>query len=126
MFTVQVGERYSLYAADPRWDSMLKLEDTDWAHSTCAEGDKATTLEGLTVRLRPPERCSIAGTVDSCTSPNGQFKVNTSRTQGSDYQITLWRTRDNKMLEAIYTGPLNIHPGMNWSLDSSHFLFTVG
>jgi hypothetical protein len=126
VFTVQVNERYSLYATDPSWETMVKLGDTDQAHSTCAEGDTATTLEGLTIHLRPPERCSIAGTVDSCPSPNGQFKVNTSRTQGSDYQITLWRTSDNKMLEAIYTGPLNIHPGMNWSPDSSHFLFTVG
>jgi hypothetical protein len=125
VFTVQVGERYSLYATDPTWDRMVKLGDTDEEHSTCTDGSAATTLEGLTIHLRQPERCSIAGTVDSCTSPNGQFKVNTSR-KGGDYQVTLWRTSDDKMLEAIYTGPLNIHPGMNWSPDSSHFLFTVG
>ena len=125
VFTVQAGEQYSLYATDPSWETMVKLGDTDRAHSTCAEGNAAITLEGLTVQLRPPERCSVAGTVDSCSSPNGQFKVNTNRT-GDDYQVTLWRTSDNKMLEAIYTGPLNIHPGINWSPDSSHFLFTIG
>jgi serine/threonine protein kinase len=125
VFTVQVGERYSLYATDPGWDTMVKLGDTDQAHSTCAEGSVATTLEGLTVPLRPPERCPVAGTVDSCPSPDGQYKVNTSR-KGGDYQVTLWRISDNKMLEAIYTGPLNIHPGINWSPDSNHFLFTIG
>jgi serine/threonine-protein kinase len=124
VLTVQSEERYSLYATDPNWDRMARLGDTDWEHSTCTESNVATTLGGLTIPLRQPDRCSVAGTVDSCTSPNGQFKVNTNR-KGNGYQVTLWRTTDNKMLEAVYAGPLNIHPGINWSPDSSHFLFTV-
>jgi hypothetical protein len=120
-----MGESYSLYATDPGWDRMVKVGDTDGAHSTCTDGNVVTTLDGTTIRLRPIGHCPVAGTVDSCSSPNGQYKANTNR-KGNDYQVTLWRTRDNKMLEAIYVGPLNIHPGINWSPDSSHFMFTVG
>jgi hypothetical protein len=124
VFTVLVGESFSLYATDPGWDTMVKIGDTDEQHSTCTDGPVAMTLTGTTIPLHPFEHCPIAGTVDSCLSPDGQYKVNTNR-QGNDYQVTLWRTSDNKMLEAIYTGKLNIHPGLNWAPDSSHFMFTV-
>lgn len=124
VFTVQVGEMYTLYSTDPSWDKMVKIGDTDWSHSTCADTNTTMTLDGIALNLRPFDRCPIAGTVDSCTAPNGQFKVNTNHTD-SGYSVTLWRASDNKMLEAYYQGPLNIHPGLNWAPDSSYFLFTV-
>jgi len=124
VFTVQVGDVYSLYSTDPSWDRMVKIGDTDRAHSTCTGDSVATTLDRVTVHLAELDRCPIAGTVDSCLSPDGNYRVNTNR-KGSGYSITLWRVSDNKMLEAVYQGPLNIHPGLNWAPDSSHFLFTV-
>jgi hypothetical protein len=124
VFTVQVGEAYSLYSTDPTWNRMVKLGDTDWSHSTCAGTNVAMALDGTTVNLRELMRCPIAGTVDSCLSPNGEYKVNTNR-KNNGYSITLWRVSDEKMLEATYQGKLNIHPGLNWAPDSSHFLFTV-
>jgi hypothetical protein len=124
VFTVQVGEVYSLYATDPGWDRMVKIGDTDRDHSTCSEGNVATTLDGIAINLRPVDRCAIAGTVGSCLSPDGAYKVNTNR-KGDGYSVTLWRVSDNKMLEAYYQGPLNIHPGINWAPDSSHFMFAV-
>jgi len=124
ILTVRVGESYALYSADPSWDKMVKIGDTDQAHSTCATADVASTPDGTVISLRPLDRCAIAGTVGSCTSPNGQYKANTNR-KGTVYQVTLWRVSDNKMMDATYEGPLNIHPGLNWAPDSSHFLFTV-
>jgi hypothetical protein len=124
VFTVQAGEAYSLYSTDPSWNKMVKIGDTDAAHTTCVEGNVAVALDGTTINLRPLDRCSIAGTVGSCASPNGQYKANTNR-KGNGYQVTLWRVSDGEMLQAVYEGPLNIHPGINWAPDSSHFLFHV-
>lgn len=124
VFTVKVGGDFALYSVGLNWDQMVKIGDTTWENSTCMERNTASTIEGVTVNLHRLDKCPIAGTVDSCASPDGQYKVNTNR-KGNDYQITLWRVSDNKMLSAIYQGPLNIHPGLNWAPDNSHFLFTV-
>jgi serine/threonine protein kinase len=124
VFTVQVGESYALYSTDPNWNKMVKIGDTDGAHSTCTDGNVAVTLDGITVNLRDVVRCQVAGTVGSCLSPNGEYKVNTNR-KGDGVSITLWRISDDKMMEAYYQGPLNIDTGLNWAPDSSHFLFTV-
>lgn len=124
VFTVRESSGYALYSADPNWDGMRKIGDTDWENSTCAEGGIARTGDGKTINLRPLDKCAIAGTVGSCPSPNGQYKANTAR-KGDGYAVTLHRANDGSMLEVYYVGPLNIHPGLNWAPDSSHFLFTV-
>lgn len=125
VFTMQVDKSYYLYSTDPNWDKAVKIGDTDWGHGTCLESNMtASTLDGTVVNLRPIERCPIAGTVGSCPSPNGLYKVNTSN-QGSYFSVVLWNVTENKMQEAYFEGALNIYPGLNWAPDSSHFLFTV-
>jgi hypothetical protein len=124
VFTVREDGGYALYSVDLNWDGMRRIDAVDWERSTCAEGTTARTRNGTAINLRPPDKCAVAGTVGSCPSPNGQYKANTAR-KGDDYAVTLHRASDGHMLEAIYVGPLNIHPGINWAPDSSHFLFTV-
>jgi hypothetical protein len=124
VFTVKAGGSYALYSVDLDWDKMVKIGDTDWERSTCSDANTASTVDGTVIRLREMGRCSVAGTVDSCTSPNGQYRVYTNR-KGDDYQVSLRRVSDDALLEGYYQGALNIHPGINWAPDSSHFLFTV-
>ncbi len=124
VFTVQVDKLYYLYSTDPTWNKMVKIGDTDYGNSTCSGRNSTITLDGITVNLRPVNKCDIAGTVGSCMSPNGQYKANTNQT-ANGFSVTLWRVSDNKIIEAYYEGPLNIAGGINWSPDSSHFLFTV-
>ena len=125
VFTVKVGKTYSLYSTDPDWSNMVKIGDTDWDHSTCTNGDAATTLDGKTIRLRQVDYCPIAATVGSCVSPNGKYKVNTNRVSEGRFSLSLWRVSDDKLMEGYYEGPLNIEMGINWAPDSSHFLFTI-
>jgi serine/threonine protein kinase len=125
IFTIQVDKAYSLYSTDPSWSKAIKIGDTDYSHSTCPEENTvATALDGTTVGIRPIERCQIAGTVGSCPSPDGQWKVNTTN-KGSYFSVVLWNVAENKQEEAYFQGKLNIYTGLNWAPDSSHFLFTV-
>ena len=125
IFTVRVGESYSLYSTDPSWNKMVKAGDTTLALSTCSDNNTATTIDGTTFQLQGlAGHCTVAGTVDQCTSPNGLYRVNTNRA-GSGYAVTMWRVSDNKQLEPSYQGSFNIHPGITWAPDSSHFLFSV-
>lgn len=126
LFTVKVDEtRYSLYTTDPDWTKAVKVGDTDWNNSTCAEDSTtAGTFDGALVQLRPLDRCQIAGTVGSCPSPDGRFKVNTNN-MGDRFSVVLFSVAENRIQEAYYEGPLNIYVGLNWAPDSSHFLFTA-
>jgi hypothetical protein len=125
IFTIQVDKAYSLYSTDPSWSKAVKIGDTDLAHSTCPEENTvATALDGTTVGIRPIARCQIAGTVGSCPSPNGKWKVNTTN-KGDYFSVVLWNVDENKQQEAYFQGKLNIYTGINWAPDSSHFLFTV-
>jgi len=124
VFTVRVQGALSIYEIDLNWDKMSKIGDTLWEHSTCQSGNRATTFDGDVIDMLPRQYCEIASTVDSCLSPNGQYKVNTNSIP-TGHSITLWRASDDTMLESIYQGPLNWEAGINWAPDSSHFLFTV-
>jgi len=124
LFTVRVDKAYALYSTDPNWNKMVKIGDTDWGNSTCADRNTAMTLDGTVFQLRGFNHCPVAGTVDVCTSPNGQYRVNTNRVE-NHYMVTLWRVSDSQQLDPYYEGALNIHPGINWAPDNSHFLFTV-
>jgi serine/threonine protein kinase len=126
VFTVRVDEtRYSLYTTDPGWTKAVKIGDTDWNNSTCVEGNAAaTTFDGTSISLRPVERCQIAGTVGSCPSPDGRFKVNTNN-MGDRFSVVLFNVAENRIQEAYYEGALNIYVGLNWAPDGSHFLFTA-
>jgi serine/threonine protein kinase len=126
IFTVKVDEtRYSLYTTDPAWSKALKIGDTDWNNSTCIESSgTAGTFDGASVGLRAVERCQIAGTVGSCPSPDGSYKVNTNN-MGGRFSVVLFNVAENRIQEAYYEGPLNIYVGLNWAPDGSHFLFTA-
>ncbi len=126
IFTVKVDEtRYSLYTTDPDWTKAVETGDTDWNNSTCVEGSTtAATFDGTSVRLRPLERCQVAGTVGSCPSPDGMYKANTNNV-GGRFSVVLFNVAENRIQEAYYEGPLNIYVGLNWAPDSSHFLFTA-
>ncbi|MBN1640193.1 MAG: serine/threonine protein kinase [Anaerolineae bacterium] len=125
IFTVRLDEKlYALYATDPGWTKAVKIGDTDWGHSTCIpSATTAATLDGTVVALRPVERCEIAGTVGSCPSPDGKWKVNTNNL-GSSFSVVLYNVAADRIEEAYYEGRLNIYVGLNWAPDSSHFLFT--
>jgi serine/threonine protein kinase len=104
----------------------VQIGDTELRLSTCPEENtSAVALDGTTVGIRPTSRCQIAGTVGSCPSPNGLWKVNTANSGGGSFSLILWDVNANKMKTAYYQGKLNIYVGLNWAPDSSHFLFTV-
>jgi serine/threonine protein kinase len=125
IYTVQIGENYQLWSTSPDWTKGVKIGDTELRLSTCPEENtSAVALDGTTVRIRPIERCQIAGTVGSCPSPDGLWKVNTANI-GDAFSLILWDVNANKMKTAYYQGKLNIYVGLNWARDSSHFLFTV-
>jgi tRNA A-37 threonylcarbamoyl transferase component Bud32 len=125
IYTVQIGEDYQLWSTDPNWSKGVKIGDTELRLSTCPEENtNAIALDGTTVGVRPIERCQIAGTVGSCPSPDGKWKVNTANHEGT-FSLILWDVNANKMKTAYYEGKLNIYTGLNWARDSSHFLFTV-
>lgn len=126
IYTVKVEEkRYSLYSTDPTWSKGVKIGETDYSHSTCPEGNTvATALDGTQVGLRPISRCQIAGTVGSCPSPDGKWKVNTNN-YGSGFSVVLFNVEANRIEQSYHEGKLNIYVGLNWAPDSSHFLFTI-
>jgi serine/threonine protein kinase len=125
VFTVKAGDAYYLYSSDPTWSNMVEIGPTDWNHSTCAGSATATTLDGFAVNLRGVAKCAISDSVDVCLSPDGQYKVVTDRTP-EGHTVALWRASDNEVLEGYYQGSLNKAAGIEWSPDSTHFLFTIG
>jgi hypothetical protein len=70
-------------------------------------------------------RCNITDRVDECLSPDGQYKVITTRDE-TGHSLSLVRAGDNTILEGYYHGPLNKAAGIVWAPDSSRFLFTIG
>jgi hypothetical protein len=104
---------------------MVQVGLTDWGHSTCAGGTTVSTLEGYSINLHTVRKCNITDRVDACTSPDGIYKAVTDRVNGG-HTVSLWNDSDNTILHGYYQGPLNKAAGIEWSPDSSSFLFTIG
>jgi len=123
-YTIEAGNAYYLASTDPSWSQGQIMGPVDYAHSTCAGGATASTLEGETINLYYGYRCGIAHPKD-CPSPNGEYKVNLWRINAADYSVTMHWTSDETRSQTIYTGRLNEQEPILWSPGSIYFYFTI-